>query len=98
MFEETYSNGTPRCKFHLKNGKKDGPYIEYYETAGFVYERVESKDGYPEEVVQKIKGIQIRVSGNYKADLEDGIFTYYTVDGKVEKKVKYKDGKEVAEP
>jgi antitoxin component YwqK of YwqJK toxin-antitoxin module len=69
MFEETYSNGTPRCKFHLKNGKKDGPYIEYYETAGFVYERVESKDGYPEEVVQKIKGIQIRVSGNYKAGI-----------------------------
>jgi antitoxin component YwqK of YwqJK toxin-antitoxin module len=92
-FEEQFPNGTPKNKFQYKNGKKDGPFVEYHETAYYVLERVEAKDGYPEEVVQKLKGLQKKLEGNYKAGLEEGLFIYYSKDGKVEKKVNYSAGK-----
>lgn len=87
-FTEYYLNQAPKSIYVYKNGKREGEFKEFYDSAKWVKNirpAKESEFGYfPEETVEELVGIQPRVSGNYFNDQLQGKVTYYKADGKVD--------------
>lgn len=91
VFDDYYPNDIKRYEYTYKNGKKDGPFKEYYEKGEWVTEQESDNFGntYP---VQRLHGTQVRREGKYKEGALNGEMIYYTEKGKVEKKETYKLG------
>lgn len=94
VFDAYFPNDIKRYEYTYKNGKKDGPFKEFFELGEWVTEEEVDNFGnaYP---VQRLKGTQVRREGQYKEGELHGEIIYYTEKGKVEKKEKYNMGERV---
>lgn len=91
IFDAYFPNDIKRYEYTYKNGKKDGPFKEYYEKGEWITEEEVDNFGnkYP---VQRLHGTQVRREGKYKEGELNGEIIYYTEKGKVEKKEIYNMG------
>lgn len=96
--ELTYPNGIPQSVYHYKNGKKNGSFVEYYNT-GTYRKRKKAIDPNAleaanpiEEWEEYLEGQKIKVKGFYKEDKLDGEILYFSTDGKLANKEYYKEG------
>ena len=92
-FEEKYADDIPKSEITYKNGKRNGPFKEYYDKGKFVIKTKPSQDGFPEDTERVLEGIQLKIIGTYVDDVYDGLIIYYREDGKIEKKENYQKGK-----
>jgi len=88
-FQSTYPSGIPKDEFNYKSGKKNGPFIEFYDKGKFVKKQKPSRDEETQEIYEELEGQVIKVKGEYKEDKLFGKITYYTDKGKVEKIEEY---------
>ena len=92
-FKEYYESGIPKSEYAFENGKKDGPFTEWYDVGRFV--AVETN---PEEQAQGIvhretlQGTQIKFHGDYVDDKLEGEVIFYRENGNVEKVEEWSDG------
>lgn len=93
-FKEYYENGEiPKDEYTYNNGKKNGPFIEWYDKGR--YEQVPASDEDRKIGIfirQKLVGTQIKVKGNYLNDKLDGEIFYYRLNGTLEKVEEWKGG------
>jgi antitoxin component YwqK of YwqJK toxin-antitoxin module len=92
VFQDTYPDNIPKSSVTLKDGKRNGEYKEYYDKGTFVKEVKEEQDGYPEEIIEKLEGQQLKILANYKDDKLEGKLVRYKENGSVEKTEIYKNG------
>lgn len=90
--EESYPSKLLKSKVTFKNGLKNGPFTEYYDSGNIKQEVIPAKDGYPEETKEVIADQKVKRKGNYLNDKLDGTVTYYKLDGTIEKEETYKAG------
>ncbi len=94
VFTEYFPNDIKRSEYTYKDGKKNGPFKEYFEKGNWVTESETDQYGneYP---VQRLKGTQVKREGQYKDGALDGEVITYTQEGKVENKENYKNGEPI---
>ena len=81
----------------IRNGKKDGPWVSYYEN-GQLQSRGTFKDGKKEgPAVGYHDNGQLLIKGTYKDDKRDGPFVSYHFNGKLRSKGTYKNGEKVGD-
>lgn len=90
-FEENYPDEIPKSKISYKNGKKHGPFIEYYHKGTYKLVPQKNDDG-SEDLTRVLTGTQIKMQGSYFEDHLDGEILYYSEDGKLNKKEFYDKG------
>lgn len=86
-----YNNNIPKAVYTYKNSKKNGPFVEYYETGTWKIINVPGENG-PDDKKQVLEGQQVMRKGNYKDDKLDGKIIYYKKTGEEDKVEEYKDG------
>lgn len=92
-FEDHYpKNNILKAVTTYKGGKKNGPFVEYYEVGEWKKEVVPAHDDFPEEVKEYFDGQKMKCKGNYKDDKYEGKITFYKLNGEIEKTETYKDG------
>ncbi len=97
--KEYYKNSDEILKsvYLFKNGKKNGPFIEFYNAGGWKYQDIEydqmKEPGRPAEKVRVFVGEKIKKKGTYKNGLLNGNVRYYNEVGEVEKTEVYELGK-----
>lgn len=91
VFDAYYPNDIKRSEYTYKNGKKHGPFKEYYQLGEWVTEEETDNFGnaYP---VQRLYGTQVRREGKYKEGELNGEVIYYEENGKIDKKEVYNSG------
>ncbi len=94
-FKEDYPNNIPKSEFTYKNGKKNGPFREFYNKGEYKLKAKPGENGFPEESERILEGAQVKVMGTYVDDVYDGLIIFYREDGKIDKKLNYKMGKPV---
>jgi antitoxin component YwqK of YwqJK toxin-antitoxin module len=94
QFQEVYpKSNIPKAQYTYVAGKKNGPFVEYYEVGQFVKQTVPPTDENQQEDVEEVfTGQKTKRAGTYKNDQLDGKITYYKLDGGIEKVEVYKDG------
>lgn len=92
VFTDNYNNDVLKSSTTYKDGKKNGPFVEYY-NAGQWKRRIKPAQGdFPEEEEEYFDGQKIQRNGNYLNDKLQGKITYFKLDGKVEKLEEYENG------
>lgn len=91
VFTKYFPNDIKRSEYTYEDGKKNGPFKEYYEKGKWVTGIETDKFGitYP---VQRLEDTQVKREGNYKNDKLDGEIITYTEKGKIKKKEVYQNG------
>ena len=74
-----------------KNGKKHGPFVEYYHQGDWITEEALDEFGNKREV-QKLHNTQIKRSGSFYEDQLHGEIKMYNEKGKLTKTLKYNKG------
>jgi len=93
VFMKYYANGIPESEYEYVNGKKDGPFTEWYEKGEFVQVPMDKpKPGGGIQFKQKLQGDQIKREGDYMNGELEGEITYYNEDGKIIKVETYENG------
>ena len=93
--DQTYPNGIPKSKYTFKSGKKNGGFVEYYDAGSFKRRRKPADPNAidagnaTEEWEEYIEGQKIKIQGTYLDDKLNGEVSYFTIEGKLEKKEKY---------
>ena len=88
-----FSNGIPESEYEYVDGKKDGPFTEWYEKGEFVQVPMDKpKPGGGIQFKQKLEGAQIKREGDYMDGKLEGEITYYNEDGKIIKIETYENG------
>ena len=90
-FETYWADDILRSKYVYEDGKRHGPFEEWYNQGRWKTERRVDNRGmeYP---VQVLEGTQMRLKGRYHRGEKDGEFVYYTEEGKVWKREVYDKG------
>jgi antitoxin component YwqK of YwqJK toxin-antitoxin module len=91
--KESYDSGVPKSEYTYEDGKKDGPFAEWYDKGEYVL--VEPDDPEMKKIgYQKLEmqGTQLRVQGDYHDDKLMGDVIYYFEDGRIEKIEEWNDG------
>jgi antitoxin component YwqK of YwqJK toxin-antitoxin module len=92
-FTEYYSNDVPKSVYNYKRGKKQGEFKEFYEVGEWVrVEKTPSKPGEETEMIEELRGTQLKVRGWYNNDQLNGKVTHYNQDGSVNKVEVWEDG------
>jgi antitoxin component YwqK of YwqJK toxin-antitoxin module len=80
------------AEIYYKNGLKEGPFVYYHEDASFsLTEVADPLTG--EKFMKEVKsGNLIKMKGNYKNDLLDGLVEYFNEAGVPTKKERYEEG------
>lgn len=95
-FTENYPDGITQEIVTYKNGKKEGPFKEYYDEGKWIKVLKKSEDGVsPDEYVEELEGLKLKREGNYLNGKLEGKVITYSANGKIEKTEIYKDGKVV---
>lgn len=91
VFTEYYPDDIKRSEYTYKNGKKNGPFREYYNLGHWVTETETDKYGntYP---VQRLHGTQVKREGQYKDGKLNGEVITWSEKGKMIKKERYANG------
>jgi antitoxin component YwqK of YwqJK toxin-antitoxin module len=94
QFQEAYvGSNIPKASYTYISGKKNGPFIEYYEVGKFIQQEVQPPDeNQPAYVEEVFTGQKTKRSGSFKNDKLDGKIIYYKLDGTIEKTEVYKEG------
>lgn len=92
-FKEYYESGIPKSEYSYENGKKDGPFTEWFEIGQFV-QVPSSKEDLELGIThrEKLDGTQIKKQGDYVNDLLEGEVIYFTEKGQIEKIEVYVSG------
>jgi antitoxin component YwqK of YwqJK toxin-antitoxin module len=93
-FMEYYDNGIPKSDYTYEDGKKNGPFSEWYDMGEFVTVPTspeESQTGITFR--QKLTGTQLKITGDYLDDHFEGEITWYNTDGSVSKVENWVNGK-----
>ena len=86
-------NSTGLKQGKVKDGKKDGEWLEYHENGQLKIKR-NYKDGKLEgESLWYHKNGQLESKGNFKDDKKEGEWIHYRSNGKLWRKYYYKEGK-----
>lgn len=91
-FEEFFDNELLKAKYEYKNGKPDGPFVEYREGGTWAFEertdaRTEQKESY-----RVPKNHTVQRKGRYLAGKLNGKLEYYGPYGNLEKTENYLNG------
>ena len=94
-----YPNEIPKKSVKFVKGKKNGEFVEYYETGEWVQElkKAEPGSGGKDEYVEVLEGQKVKKKGKFVNDLLEGNVTYFNEDGSVEKVEIYSKGELVGE-
>ncbi|MCO5273987.1 MAG: hypothetical protein M9900_03600 [Flavobacteriales bacterium] len=97
-FTEYWEEGKPKSEETYKNGKREGPFTEWYNNGAWVNEPVKlGPDGMGKTDVQRIlKGQMKRREGTYKNDMIDGPVKEYDEQGKLTSAPTYVNGTPIA--
>lgn len=93
--ELEYPNGIPQAKYIWKNGKKNGPFAEYYNKGRYTLVNKGTDEEGAQEMYQKLVDTQVKCSGNYLDGKLDGKILFFSEDGKLLRTEFWKDGKKV---
>jgi len=93
-FKDYHENGQiPKCEYTYDNGKKNGPFTEWYDKGYFEQIPASAEDQKIGIIYrEKLAGTQIKVKGEYLNDKLDGEIFYYRENGVLEKVEEWKDG------
>ncbi|MDZ4823538.1 MAG: toxin-antitoxin system YwqK family antitoxin [Flavobacteriales bacterium] len=93
-FVEHYEGGIPKSEYNYENGKKDGPFEEWYDKGEFqlVPGSLDTRDGAP-TMTEKLVGAQLAVKGDYLNDQLEGEVIYYNEDGTINRIEEWTGGK-----
>ena len=83
-FKIYYSDEVLKEVFSYKDGKKAGPYFEYYNNGKFVKKTKTTDDG-AQEVIEVLEGQTVKCKGQFENDKKVGKFFYYKENGKLDK-------------
>jgi antitoxin component YwqK of YwqJK toxin-antitoxin module len=85
-FTEYYENGIPKSEYSYENGKRNGPFREWFDVGQFVQVPGSREDIEAGIMVrEKLEGAQIKVEGDYLEDHPEGELIYYSTNGRIEK-------------
>ena len=96
-FTDYYENEIPKSVYNYKNGKRQGEFKEFYEMGEWVrQEKAPSRPGEEEQMVEELRGTQLKVKGWYYNDQLNGKATYYNEDGSVDRVEVWEEGELVS--
>jgi len=90
-FLDYFPNGVPQMEISYKDGKKHGPFKEYFEMGEFVKIQ-ESVQGGGTQWKEKLVGTQVKTEGDYMNDLLEGEVTHYNDKGRIIKIESFSNG------
>jgi antitoxin component YwqK of YwqJK toxin-antitoxin module len=88
-FQSSYPSGIPKDEYSYKSGKKNGPFIEFYDKGKYVKKQKPMKEDESQELYEELEGQIIKMKGEYKQDKLFGKISYYDEKGKLEKSEEY---------
>jgi len=81
-----YDNGIPMSEYTYEEGKRNGPFREWYDMGKFVQVPGNAEDLKMGVMYrEKLEGTQLRVEGDYLNDALEGEIRYYTQKGLIER-------------
>jgi antitoxin component YwqK of YwqJK toxin-antitoxin module len=93
-FKEYYDSNIPKSEYSFENGKKNGPFTEWYDKGQYVQVPGTQEDKEQGIIYrEKLQGTQIRIKGDYVDDKLEGEVVYYRENGSVDKVEEWADGK-----
>lgn len=96
-FMEYHASGIPKASYTYKDGKKDGPFTEWYDLGEWIQEAMdEPMPGGGIQFKEKLVGTQVEREGDYMNDQLEGSVTYYDERGRITKVEEYEAGQLVA--
>ncbi len=105
LFREQFASGNPKAEYTFKNGKKNGPFAEFFDFPLKMIAPVDSTKKISEEretfysdvnlfddhtVIEKPK---IKIQGSYLNDKLNGEINYFNEKGEIEKTEFFENGK-----
>lgn len=92
-FTDYYPNGIPKSHYTFENGKKNGPFSEWFEQGEWVREPMDAPmPGGGIQFKEKLINTQVHYEGDYLDDKLEGIVTWYNEQGRVMKIEEYVNG------
>lgn len=93
-FNEYYGDEQPKSEVTYRNGKKEGPFVEYYNNGTWELKQVppDPATGAKADVERVLIGQTRKREGTYKNNELHGEVKEYDEKGKLVKKTKYEDG------
>lgn len=93
-FVEHYEDGIPRSEYSYENGKKDGPFEEWYDRGSFqlVPGSLNTGSGAP-VMTEKLVGAQLSSKGDYLNGQLEGEVIFYNEDGSINRIEEWASGK-----
>lgn len=89
-----YESGIPKSQYTWEDGKKNGPFTEWYDKGKFEQVPTDKEDqAMGITFREKLTGQQICREGDFVNDLLEGEVKVYTEDGKLDRIEVYSDGK-----
>lgn len=93
-FTEYYDNGIPKSQYTYEEGKRNGPFKEWYEVGQFVQVPGNAEDAKIGIMYrEKLEGTQVMKEGDYLNDQLEGEIRYYSIKGRIEKIEVWANGK-----
>jgi len=91
--EEFYESGIPKSYYEYKNGKKHGPFQEFYNKGDYIRREIMPEaQGESIEWKETLENTQVKVEGEYRNGNLVGEVIYSTEDGRIEKTEVYELG------
>ncbi len=90
-FDEYYPDDIKKSTVTYKDGKKNGPFVEYYHLGEWVEYESLDEYGNPRKA-QRLEGIQVQREGTYKDDKLHGEVKYYKENGRLDRIERYEMG------
>lgn len=96
-FTDYYENEIPKSVYTYKNGKRQGEFKEFYEVGEWVREeKAPSRPGEEVEMIEELRGTQLKTKGWYNNDELNGKVTHYLEDGSIDRVEVWEQGELVS--
>lgn len=92
-FTEEHDSGLPKAEYMYEDGKKSGPFKEWYDMGEWVREPYDDPKGIGYQFKEVLRGTQIMREGDYLDGQLEGPITYYDEGGLITKVEHYANGK-----
>jgi len=92
-FREEYDSGLTKAEYLYEDGKKNGPFSEWYDKGEWVREPYDDPKGLGYQFKELLVGTQVMREGDYLDGKLDGPIKYYNEDGLITKTEHYVNGK-----
>jgi antitoxin component YwqK of YwqJK toxin-antitoxin module len=92
-YTDYYDSGIPKCEYTWENGKRTGPFVEWYDQGQFVQVEGTKEDMEVGIMMrEKLEGQRKKCEGDYIDDKLEGNITYYDEKGNITKIEVWSDG------